>query len=337
MIRIKSPLAALAALLFLLAAPAQAADVGDLKLLPGDGDIVLQVDVRALMGTPLVTDLLKQAKMNPQTQQAFDKIKTEYGIDPEKDIERMTILFPAKSQSGQALMVVNTKGSYDQMVAAAKKEGDNLQEASHAGVKYHRSEGVAMARMGGRILVGDEALLKKALDTKGKVGLTGNKKMMGLVDRASKAGGQIWFAAVLPDEVKAKMAADNPEMKDISTIQGSLDLTQGLKLRLDIGANAGTAAKMTQAINTQLEQAKKEQANNPMMAAMGFAAVINGIKAAAVGDEVKVALDLTPAQVDQLKAMAMMMVGLAGAQQGAAPAQMPAPTPAAPAKVPARK
>ena len=56
--QIRKPLVALAALLFLFTAHAQAADLGDLKLLPADGDIVVQVDVKALVGTALVADLL---------------------------------------------------------------------------------------------------------------------------------------------------------------------------------------------------------------------------------------------------------------------------------------
>jgi len=331
--RNRNPLVALAALLVLFVAGyAQAADVGDLKLLPADGDIVLQVDVKALVGTGLVSDLLKQAKMNPQTQQALGEMKSKFGVDPETDIERLTIMFPAKSKTGQALMVVNTSTPYKTVLAGLKKEQADLgnkngmTEQTHAGTTYHVADGIGMAQIGGRMVMGDEALLKKALASKGKAGLDTNKSVMALANKAAAAGGQIWFAAVLPAEVKKQMAAQNPDMKDIDTVQGSLDLAKGLKLRLDLGSNAAGAAKMVTTFNEQIAQAKKEQAGNPMAGAMGLGAIIDGVKAKQVGSNVEVALDLTEAQVNQLKAMAMMMVGMAAAQQQAAPAPaMPAP------------
>lgn len=315
-------IAALATTL-LLAVTAHAADRDDLKLLPQTGDIVVQIDVAALAGTPLVKGIIEQVKAQPDVKANLDKLKTAYGIDPENDIERMTLMLPAKSKSGQALMVINTKVGYDKLLAGAKSNSNAIAEKKHAGATYHADSEIAMAKVGNRVLMGDETLLKAALAQKGKTGLHGNKAMMQLVDRASKAGGQVWFAAVLPEEIKAKMAADDPRAKDISTVQGSLDLKSGLALRLDLGAKKGTAEAMVTEINKQLAEAKTQQAQNPMMAAMGLGAVIDGLKATAEGDEVRIKLDLTQAQVDQLKAMAMMMVGMANAsQQGAAaPAQ----------------
>ncbi|MCB9550815.1 MAG: hypothetical protein R3F65_05040 [bacterium] len=313
-------LAAVAATALFFTAAAHAADTEDLALLPKSGDIVVQIDVKALAGTPLVKGLLEQAKANPDVAQQLTELKTEYGLDPERDVERLTIMFPAKSKSGQALMVINTTAAFEQLLAGAKKNAQTLAEKTHAGVKYHAEGNIGMAQVGKRILIGDEALLQEALTDKGKKGLHQNKQMMGLASRASKAGGQIWFAAVLPEEVKAKMAVDDPRAKDISTVQGSLDLKSGLALRLDIGAKKGTADAMVEEINKQLAEAKTQQAGNPMMAAMGLGAVIDGLKASAEGDEVRIKLDLTQAQVDQLKAMAMMMVGMASAAQTAPPA-----------------
>ena len=43
----------------LMAFSAQAADLSDLKILPDDGNIVIQLDVKALLGTGLVSDLVK--------------------------------------------------------------------------------------------------------------------------------------------------------------------------------------------------------------------------------------------------------------------------------------
>lgn len=317
------PLAAVAATVLFSLTAAHAADTEDLALLPKSGDIVVQIDVKALAGTPLVKGLLEQAKANPDVQQQLSQLKSEYGLDPERDVERLTVMFPAKSQSGQALMVINTTAAFEQVLAGAKKNAQTIAEKTHAGVKYHADDGIGMAQVGKRILIGDEGLLKEALGDQGKKGLHQNKQMMGLVSRASKAGGQIWFAAVLPEEVKAKMAADDPRAKDISTLQGSIDLKSGLALRLDIGAKKGTADAMVQEINKQLAEAKTQQAGNPMMAAMGLGAVIDGLKASTEGDEVRIKLDLTQAQVDQLKAMAMMMVGMASAAQQTAPPAMP--------------
>lgn len=331
---IRTSLVALAALVVtLLAAHAHAADLGDLKLLPTDGDIVVQIDVKELAGTALVTDLLKQAKMNPQIQKSLADMKADFGVDLEKDVERLTIMFPAKSKTGQALMVLNTSAKYETVLAGLQKEQQEqlgnkkgMAESTHAGTAYHAHDGVGIAKLAGRIVIGDEALLKKALEGKGKKGLDRNKAVMALVDKAAKGGGQIWFAAVLPDEVKVKMAAENPDLKDMQTVLGSIDLAKGLKMRVDLGTSKAGAAKMVAEFDKQIAEAKQQQAQNPMAGAMGLGAIIDGLKAKADGGNVAVSLDLTEAQVNQLKAMAMMMIGMAAQQATPAPAPaMPAP------------
>jgi len=156
-------LAALAVTTLAFAVTAHAADRDDLKLLPQTGDIIVQIDVRALAGTPLVRGIIDQVKAQPDVKVELDKLKTSYGIDPEKDIERMTLMIPAKSQTGQALMVINTKVGYDTLLAGAKTNSAAIAEKTHAGATYHADGEIAMAKVGGRVLMGDENLLKAAL------------------------------------------------------------------------------------------------------------------------------------------------------------------------------
>lgn len=322
---------AAALLALFVAVSAQAADKKDLALLPGDAEIVMQIDLKSLAGTTLFKDLIKQAKMNPQLQTGLDEVKKTYGVDPEKDIERLTVMFPSKSRSGQALFVINTSVGYDTLLKGAtsqvEKRGKKIEEKTAGKVSYHSADKMAMAKVGDRILFGDEALVIKALETKKGKGLDSNKKMMALVNDATKSGGgHLWFAAALPDAVRAQMAQNDPLAKDISAVRGSLDFAAGLAARLDIQANKGAATKMAEQLNTQIAKAKEEQGKQPMAAAMGLGAVLNGIKAEAKGDDVHIALDLTQQQVDQLKAMAMMMIGMA-AQQNAAPSSPPKAAP----------
>jgi len=315
--RIRSVTAMLAVVF--LAFSAHAADLGDLKLLPAEGDVVVQIDVKALLATPLVADLVKQAKMNPQVKANLEELRTDFKLDPEKDLTRLTMIVSA-GEKPETLLVMDTTADYDTIIAAASKSQE-LKKASHGGVDYHVGGGAGMARIGKRLVMGDEVMLKRAIDAKKKGGLTRNKSMMALANPAARAGGQLWFAARVNETMKA-----DPNLKDLETIRGSLDLAKGLKLRANVGTGAAaTANQMVTGINTQLEQAKKDQAANPMAAAMGLGAVINGLKAKANGANVDITLDLTQAQVDQLKAMAQMMIGMAAMQQQQATPGMPPP------------
>ncbi|MCA9537771.1 MAG: hypothetical protein KC620_02715 [Myxococcales bacterium] len=337
------PLAAtIAVALLAFAGPAFAAGADDLALLPSDADIVLHLDVKGLQKSSLVQDLIKQAKMNPQAQKELDAFKENYGLDPEKDLNALTIMFPAASKTGQALFVIDSNAKYDRLLAGARKNDPGISEATHSGVKIHQgSKGMAMAAVGDKVLFGDVELLKKAInDRKGK-GAQGNKSLMNLV-KSTNVDGHLWFVADLPESVRQKMAQGDPELKGAESVRGSLDLSSGLKMQVIVGGDKAFAQKLVSSLDTQLKQAREEQAKNPMMAAMGVTALLEGIKTEVKNGEALLNVDLSDAQVQQLKALVTMAMGMAAAgamqaQPPAAPAQK-APAQKAPVqKAPAQK
>ncbi|HEY1861666.1 MAG TPA: hypothetical protein VGG61_15000, partial [Gemmataceae bacterium] len=120
--------AALAVLAFAAPAPTRA---GDLEtLLPNDTEAVMLINFKQLLAAPLLTkdgavDILKDAlKKNDDAQ----KIMTELGIDPLKDIESL-ISAQSGTDAEKGLMIL--KGNFDVAKFRAKAEAVAKENKDH--------------------------------------------------------------------------------------------------------------------------------------------------------------------------------------------------------------
>src|SRR2546423_12266153 len=74
----------------LLSAPVRAAEVE--KLLPNDSEIILTINVKQMLHSPLVQKLpLDKLKQVLKSQDEVQKVLTELNFDPFSDIESLTI------------------------------------------------------------------------------------------------------------------------------------------------------------------------------------------------------------------------------------------------------
>jgi hypothetical protein len=116
-----APLSRLAAALALLiaAAPARAGDI--CKYLPGNTEIVVTVNVKQLLQSPLVQrHFLEKAKAELQKNEAAGKVLEALGIDPFADIDRVSGAMPAvDKQNDRVLIVVEGRFNADKVSRAA--------------------------------------------------------------------------------------------------------------------------------------------------------------------------------------------------------------------------
>lgn len=302
-----------------LAAPAMSADgKSALKVAPKDTVIFVSVNFDRLKKSPLYKDAMGMATANPDAKMALDKMKTDMGIDLEKDVSTISIALPADFQKSEKFLIV-LEGTFDEkkIVEAAKKEGAKIKTENHKGQAFYSIDGQGgVAFMGKTALVGSLDTLKGAIAAqKGGAGAKGLDKLI----KATDIGKDAWFAMNVPESMRKEMAAGDPNAKDLQTMRGSLDLATGIGLDLTMGlANAASAKTIADEISKQLAEAGA----NPMMAGMGLGAALQRTKVEQKGGDLRLAMTLNPDEVARIKAL--VSAGMA-AQGGAMAPAPPAP------------
>jgi hypothetical protein len=269
-------LSALAVAALCLTSAVRAAAVPE-KLIPGSAEIVLTVNVKQIVGSDLVKkyamDKIKEALKNPDV----SKLTGALGIDPLKDIERIT--FAAKGDlqtSKKAVLILN--GTFDEKkiadtATAAAKEGHFKYESSRVGtLTLHTitpnagETGYVVFANKGTILASPskDMVLAVAGEKAGKLDAK-------LAEALAKSTGKesVFGASVVTDEVKT-LAKTNEGLKNLvdkleySTV--SLTVSDGVSFNIAIQtADAETAAGLKLLVaGVGLPQAKKAIADNPL-------------------------------------------------------------------------
>ncbi len=119
----------LALLAACLAAPARAGDMD--KYLPADSEVVVNVNVRQLLDSPLVKkhalDLAREALKSVDM---AEEVLKDLGFDPFKDLDRVLAASPGGADKDRGLLIVHGKFDRDKFKAkaeeAARTNGDIL-------------------------------------------------------------------------------------------------------------------------------------------------------------------------------------------------------------------
>jgi len=311
-------LGAAALVLATFAGPAISADgKSALKLAPKDTVLFVSVNFDRLKKSPLYKDAMAMAAANPDTKTALAKLKTEMGVDIEKDVSTISVALPTDFQKSEKFLIV-LEGNFDErkIIASAKKEGAKLKTAKHKGQKYYVIDGQGgVAFMGKTVLVGTLETLKAAIAArKGGGGAKGLVKLVHGVDTGKDA----WFVFNVPAAMRKEMAAGDPNAKDLKTLRGSLDLAKGIGLSITMGLSNAAAAKN---IGDQIKKQMATAGANPMMAGLGLGAALQRTQVEAKGGDLRVGLSLTPEEVTRIKAL----VSAGMAAQGGSMAPPPPP------------
>jgi len=266
----------------LLAVPARAAEVD--KLLPNDTETLLTINVKQIVDAPLVQKLaideLKKALKNMDEAQ---KVLTDLGFDPFKDLESITIALSSGSDTDKNLIIAHGKFDVAKITAKAEEVAKDMKDV----VKFTKvpGAGAGAGAESGKInlyevnvpgqaqvlfvtLVDKNTMLASAgkdyvldaIDKKAgrKKSELKNKELQALLGRID--GKQSIWTAVLGSTLEKSQLINDDTAKDL--ISKLLDANLGITIDKDVKAEVGITAKnpedakkLDEAINDNLNQA----------------------------------------------------------------------------------
>jgi len=299
----------LALLALCVAAPSRAAEPD--KLVPGDAEVVMVVNVRQILGSPLVKkyalEQLKAAvKANEQAQKTFEAT----GLDPLTDVDRVAI---TKAAGGNDKVLVVVRGHFDpekvQAAAAdfAEKEPRKLKISREDGVRVYelKTENkpafAAFAGKGALVISPSKEYTLDAVKNAGKERAELNKEMQTALDKVSGKE-SVWWAVVITEEMKRQMRK-NPQTAELApkleSTTGNINLTEDARISLQVHTTDPKAAGL---IKQKINEAK------PLLAVLGqaneeLAPVVNelveNLKVTTQKNTVRVDLDITQEMIEK--------------------------------------
>jgi hypothetical protein len=257
----------LALALVLAAAPAQAAELD--KFLPDDTEVVASINIRQLLDSGLAKkfDVAKEVEKGiKENKEAGDVLKM-LGLDPLKDVSRLTLATPGKSDEKRVLIAVH--GSFD--LAKIHDTADNIIKdkpealsVSKEGnlrlyeVKPKGDQSVYVCLLNKDVLVASpvKAYVVDAIaKSSGKREAKFSKGLQQLVAKQDQKQ-SFWFAALATADLKEQLAK-SPQTKAIAdkleSFSAGVTVTNDIKLNINIQTSEEAAAKD---IKQKLEGAK---------------------------------------------------------------------------------
>jgi hypothetical protein len=253
------------------ALPIHAADVD--KYLPDDTEVVLVVNAKQLLDSPLVTKhFLEHIRAALKSNEEATKILESLGFDPLKDLTRVTAAMSLLGSDAKGLIIMHGRFDPSKFETKAedvvKEKGDVLKIHKDGNRKVYevKVEGGEKPAFVGivdptTIVAGPEkqyildAFAKAAGSKKAAV----KKELQELVEKAD-APQSVWFAATANAFLKGELSADEKAKKNIEkmhNITGGITVDKGIQARLVIAAKSPENAKeLSEDIKVGLDQAK---------------------------------------------------------------------------------
>ncbi len=338
-------------LLTLLAAPAAAADVdAALGLMPEDTAIVVGVNFDRFRKSSFFKDISKAMESSPGANGELEKLK-DAGLDPRANLDAVFVAVPADlgASRGPLFVFPGQRKLAKVQALFLVDPGAKVTPAKHGGVDTLQL-GVApvpvvVAALEKHLVMGPEALVHAAIDAEkgGKKGGAKRDRVRQLLGKTD-TGKDFWAVSVDGQLGTLFGRRTSPEAQKLTGGRASLDFASGLGLRLALDfADAAAAKTVAGRISAEVGQF----AALPQLALTGLGGAVKKTNVASKDKEVTVALDLTNAELDQVKNIAMAMIPMligapppaiaAPPPAKAAPAPVqPAPAPVQPAPAPAK-
>jgi hypothetical protein len=282
------------------------------KMVPGSAEFVVTVNVKQILGSDLVKkyalDKIKEALKNPDV----TKMTEAFGIDPLKDVERLTVAARGDLQkTKKALMILN--GTFDEKkiqdaATAAAKGGEFKYETSKEG-KFTLHTVIPTQGETAYLVFVDKGTVIASPSKDMLLEVVGGKaaKIDSTLAKAlAKSTGKesVFAASVVTDDIKAAAKA-NEGLKNIvdkleySTF--SLTASDGVNVNLAVQtADAETAAGLKLLVaGVGLPQLKKVVADNPL--APPFAKdLLDKIKVATEKSALVISLDVPAETIEKI-------------------------------------
>jgi hypothetical protein len=296
----------------------------DIALLPPETAIVVTVNAARMRNTAMWRKLLDLRDQTPEGKKKFDDFVARCGIDPFRQVDAVTLGFPAGERAEGEFGVV-VRGTFDEqkLVACAReesqKQGHELTVIEHGGKKLYTDNGQIFAGLvdSKTLLFGGKEWAPKMVDlatSKTPAPSAKDDPRLAALIRKVRTGDAVWGVGVVPEAVRAKLQ----EMRELSaskTLQdlyASADFATGLAFQgvLDLGA-ADDAKELAAKLGEQIAEAKK----SPQVLVMGLAPMLDAVQVSAEGTAFKVSVKYNQSQVDQLieRLQGLFKGGLPGA------------------------
>jgi hypothetical protein len=245
----------------LAAAPLHAAELD--KFLPDDTKVIASVNVRQIIDSPLAKkyELAKELEKSLQNNAEASDVLKSLGLDPLKDVNRITLALPGKKDQKRALICIH--GSFDLAKiheTAEKHTKDHPEHLSMSKVGSHRLyevkdkkeekiETTYVVFLNKEVLVASptkDYVLDAIAKSEGKREAKFSSDLKQLVARQDSKQ-SVWVAALATDDMKAELEKI-PQTKQLAAKLESIS----------VGATLGSDVKLTLALQTSDEMTAKD-------------------------------------------------------------------------------
>ncbi|NVB38605.1 hypothetical protein G6O69_12260 [Pseudenhygromyxa sp. WMMC2535] len=294
----------LAASLFVLPACKGGASADAVKLVPDEAEFLVGMHPKDIMESEVYKTFKGDIEGESDYKDAV-KVVEDCGMAV-TDFEAVIVGATAKEDG---VFVVAAKGIGTDEKATCIIKGVQKAAGDEEGAEVTKAEGKKIIQFtdGRAYLVNDDMLavattswedkIGKLIDGEGTPAVDNSKKdLYGQVDAKSA----LWFIANVPDEVKGMAAMFGaPELGDVTTAAGNLDLSKGVAINFVAGlGEEAKATAVSEKVNGMLEEVKKDEQ------AKDFADMMNSVKVEADGANVKFAASASMDDINKMKEMA---------------------------------
>ena len=227
-----------------------------LGMIPKNVQGVVVIDVHRGMTLPFVENAIKKGKENEKYQE-FIK---QSGIDPQKDVYFVVIGIARTGKEGENSQagagIVNLKYDKAALLAKLKEMAPDAKEEAYEGLTiYTTVQGEEKKPVSGaflddsNIVLGSDSEVKAVIDVvkKKAESVLKNPEIAGLIAK-SKSAAILWSAFALPPDMMKDMAAKNPMMSSLESLNAlllSFDYSNK-SLQVEITGMGGDADKNKQ-------------------------------------------------------------------------------------------
>jgi hypothetical protein len=272
--------------------PMLAVDADLLKYGGSDAKDIAGVYVSRVMASPL--GLFAQSRLG-QEDAAFGKFITATGFDPRRDLIELVAFSPGGE--GKKPGIIAARGRFDAALLGAALIEKGMKRSSYAGVDIYEGAGPTMIAFPetGIVVAGDTALVKPALDRRGKPSEL-NPAVAAKVGLAG-ARNDVWFVATGQSGLKfGKMQLPEEALEILS---GGLTLGSTVELSAEaIMKTEKDAQALAQLIQFVMAMGQLQGNKNPAMTP--FLSLLQTAKSTVQGTTVLFSVSAPQADVEKL-------------------------------------
>lgn len=295
--------------------------------LPHETQTLVSLDVRQLRQSSLWAALLGSGQGALPHQKLLATLSDRTGWHPLRDIHRLVLAFPENAHEAGQFAIVIYGENFDErrLVAFARDQaslfGVAITQAEVAGQRAWVAHTSPVRQTG--FFVGADVFvlaggpwgetLAALASQPPKASAAGAEELANLCRRAG-AGHAAWLASIVPNAVRAQLAADArfEAASTVSRVTISLSLNNGLAL---VGRAELSTAEHAASLASQLQRFALEARQSPQVLLLGLGPWLQGVRVVAEGPQVTAQVQLSPDQTQTLIERLSGLLSLAQVQR----------------------